>query len=86
MTSESLIMRALCSTHGLDHFFAEFHGWWERFWIAAENEPKVDVEEVAVRGEKEIVEVAVANTEEIGDNAIASWGLRMVVEELILRR
>lgn len=73
MASKSLIMRTLRSTHGLDHFFAELHGWWERFRIATENEPKVDVKEIAVRREEEVVEVAVANTEEIGYNAIASW-------------
>lgn len=50
-------MSPLSSAHGLDHFFAEFHRWWERFWISAKYKTKIYVEEAAIILQQQIVEV-----------------------------
>ena len=43
--------------------------------------PKVDVEEVPVGTEQEIVEVAIADAEQIGDNAVPSTALHISARE-----
>lgn len=67
------------ATHAVDHFSREFHEWGEWFWVAAEDEAKVSVEEVSVGGEEEVVEVAVADAEEVGHDAVAGAGADVCV-------
>lgn len=67
------------AAHCFYHFFAEFHGWREGFWVAAEDEAEIDVEEVARGGEEEVVEVAVAYAEEVGDDAVAGYCFDVLV-------
>ena len=71
---ELLILLGRGPTHAVDHFLAELHGWREGLWVSAEDEAKVCVEEVAVRGEEQVVEMAISDAEEVGDHAVARAG------------
>ena len=44
------------------HLLVEFHGWGERFAIAAQDVAEVDVDEVPALGEEEIVIVPVPHS------------------------
>lgn len=62
------------SAHALDHFLAEFHHGCERLGVSAEDEAEVGVEEVTVGRKEEVLEVTVADAEEVGDYAIPGAG------------
>ena len=72
MLSESLILYARRSPHAFHHVLVQLHGWREHFGVASEDVAKVDVDEVARLGEKEVVKMAVTDSEKVSDNRVAS--------------
>ena len=77
---ELLVLGGGGTAHAVDHFFAEFHGGCEGFGVSAEDESEVSMEEVSIGGEEEVVEMAVADAEEVGYYAVASAGFDEDVE------
>mmetsp|Transcript_19367 Transcript_19367/g.74374 ORF Transcript_19367/g.74374 Transcript_19367/m.74374 type:complete len:569 (+) Transcript_19367:268-1974(+) len=79
---EALVVHARRAAHALHHFLAQLHGRREGLGVVAENESEVDVEEVALGRDEEVVQVAVADTQDVGDHAVASAALDESVEDL----
>lgn len=48
---ELRVVLGMNTAHGFDHFFAEFHGWRQRFRVASKNVAEIDVEELARFGQ-----------------------------------
>ena len=62
------------AAHALNHLAAEFHLRGEGLGVAAKDVAKVDVEEGPVGRDQEVVQVAVADAQEVGDYAVACAG------------
>lgn len=72
----------LCSSHALHHLPAQLHGGRQWLRISAQDVAKIYVEEVTWGGQEEIVKVAVSDTQQVGDDAIASTWLDVCVHHL----
>ena len=68
-----LVVFRVDTTHRFDHLFAQFHWRWQRLWIAAEDVTKVDVEQFASSRQHQIVQMTVANAQQIRNDAITGW-------------
>jgi len=80
---EASVVRRLDAAHGVDHLLAELDGRHEWLGVAAEDVAKVDcavsfarrprrtVKEVAVGREQQVVEMTIADAEEVGEHAVA---------------
>ncbi|KFY27676.1 hypothetical protein V493_03375 [Pseudogymnoascus sp. VKM F-4281 (FW-2241)] len=64
----------LLATHTVCHLGTKLHQGRKGLRVAPEDVPKVGVEEVARGREKEVVEMSVADAEEVGDYAVAGAG------------
>ena len=53
-----------------------------RLWVPSEDVPEVDVEELAGLCDQEVVQVAVADAQEVGDDAVAGARLDVVAHHL----
>ncbi len=71
---EGRVVRRGRRAHALDHLLAEFHLRREGLRVPAEDVAEVGVEEVPVGRQEEVVEVAVADAEEVGDDAVSGAG------------
>ena len=67
---EPAVSLAIHAAHGLDHLFDNPHGRGEWLRIFSQNVTKVYVEEAAIPAEHEIVQVAVANAENVRHDAV----------------
>ena len=54
-----------------------------RFWIVAKNKAKVNVKELAAVRHADVLKVAVADAEDIGDDAAGRNTTIEIIEELI---
>lgn len=60
--SELFQLLTFLATHCFNHLFGELHWWRVRLWVAAKNESKINVEQVAVWCHHQVVKVPVSNT------------------------
>lgn len=72
--SELQVELGVCPAHPLHHLPTQFHWRRERLGVAAKDVAKVDVEEVAIVCKEKVIEVAVPNPQEVGDDAVAGTG------------
>jgi hypothetical protein len=68
-----LIVFRVDATHRFDHFFTQFHRRWQRLWITTEDVTKVNVEQFARSRQHQIVQMSVANAQQIRNDAITGW-------------
>ena len=66
-------MHALPSPHGLNHLLGQLHRRRQRLGIMAEHVGKVHVEQPPVRGEEEVLQVSVADAEDVSHHAVGGW-------------
>jgi len=69
--AELLIVLRVDAAHGLHHLLAELHGRGERLGIAPQDVAEVDVEQLARFRQHQVVQVAVAHAQQVGDHAVA---------------
>mmetsp|Transcript_1046 Transcript_1046/g.4276 ORF Transcript_1046/g.4276 Transcript_1046/m.4276 type:complete len:206 (+) Transcript_1046:1095-1712(+) len=74
---------ALRAAHGLHHLLAQLHRRWENFRIASHDETKVNVEHPAVRREHQVIEVTIANSQDVGDHTVPRTALDERHERLV---
>jgi len=67
---ELVIVGPARAAHAFDHLLAQLHRRREVLGIAAENEAKVNVEQVARGRDQEVVQVSIAHAEDVSDDAI----------------
>lgn len=68
---ELLVVLRMDSTHRLDHLLAEFHRRRQRLGIAAEDVAEIDVEQLARFSQHQIIQMAIADAEQVRDDTIA---------------
>lgn len=73
---ELLVVLGMYASHSFDHLFAEFHGRRQRLRIAAEDVAEVDVKELARSGQHQVVQMAVADAQQVGNDAVTSFKFR----------
>lgn len=70
--AELLVVLRVDAAHRLDHFFAEFHRRRQRLGIAAEDVAEINVEQFTRFGQHQIIQMAIADTQQVSNDAIAS--------------
>ena len=71
MLLEGLEVLGSVAAHRLHHLLTQFHLRRQRLRVSSKDESKVHVEKFSVGCKQQIVVVAVANTQNIGDDAVA---------------
>jgi hypothetical protein len=67
---EASVVRGLCTAHCIDHLLADLDGGWIRLWVTAKYVPEIDVEEVPIWSKEKIVQMAIADSENICNHTV----------------
>mmetsp|Transcript_28602 Transcript_28602/g.91167 ORF Transcript_28602/g.91167 Transcript_28602/m.91167 type:complete len:274 (-) Transcript_28602:804-1625(-) len=67
---EPRVVRAARAPHRLHHLLAKLHGRGAQLGVPAHDEAEVDVEDAAVRGQQQVVQVAVPHPQDECDHAV----------------
>lgn len=70
---------SILTTHGSDHFVRDTHRRREWLRVSSQYEPEVNVEQAAMVIKEKVIQMAIANPEQIGDDAISSTAPDKVV-------
>ena len=60
------------AAHALHHLGAQLHGGREELRVVAKDVPKVDVNQLSVRGQQQVVQVAVTDAQQVRDDTKSS--------------
>ena len=69
---EVLVMLTIHPSHGINHLLGQLHGRRQGLGISAKNVTEVNVNQVAGGGEHQIVQMPVAHSQQVGDDAVTS--------------
>eukprot|EP00327_Prymnesium_parvum_P039256 CAMPEP_0195653490 /NCGR_PEP_ID=MMETSP0815-20121206/33421_1 /TAXON_ID=97485 /ORGANISM="Prymnesium parvum, Strain Texoma1" /LENGTH=406 /DNA_ID=CAMNT_0040797651 /DNA_START=128 /DNA_END=1345 /DNA_ORIENTATION=- len=82
--AEAVVQNGVRAAHRLDHLLAQLHRRRERLRVAAEDVAEVDVEQRAVGAQHQVVEVAVAHSENVHGDAVPRAALDERLQHLRL--
>lgn len=69
------------ATHGVDHLATELEGGLKQLGVSAENKAEINVHQMTGRGQHQVLQVTIADTEDIGDHTIASCEIKQTIEK-----